>query len=146
MIETDSAPLLRRANELYWRSPDTVDQVAEQVGLTRNALYGAIRPEGTGAECPSCGEDLIFPNRSTRSAGRGLCLGCNQSVALDDLPSLERAAASDAEGDAPRWWRPGGRAEAYSDRVRRWREEASDVPLQRAFMIGAAASGLKRFG
>ncbi len=131
--------LHERANELYWNSPDTVDQVAGQLGMTRNTLYGAVRPLPAGAACPDCGEDLVFPNRTTRAAGRAMCLTCDHTVSLDDL--------SPPTGIGAPVRLPAGGSEIGNsflsgsrERLHRFREDLSAVERERVLMIGTAAA------
>lgn len=138
--------LQERANELYWNSPDTVDQVAEQAGMSRNALYGVVRPLDAGADCAACGEGLVFPNRSTRAAGRALCLACGSTASVDELSGATAAAGAasrhsaheEEETGSARGW--SATAGDYTGRLRRWREDVASVEPQRAVMIGGAAA------
>ncbi len=130
-------PLQERANALYWNSDDTVDGVAEQLGLRRNALYASIRPVAAGAECPDCGEGLVFPNRSSRTAGRAMCLACEHTVDVDE------ALASAAARPRPTLVTDGyeGRDEGYGGggRARQWGGGLAAVEPERVAMIGGAA-------
>ncbi|MDP9348310.1 MAG: hypothetical protein M3P24_04095 [Gemmatimonadota bacterium] len=129
--------LHERANELYWNSPDTVDQVAGQLGMTRNTLYGAVRPLPAGAACPDCGDQLVFPNRTTRAAGRGMCLACDRTVSLDEISSATRA---DAAGTAGGVEIGNGFLSGSRERLHRFREDLSAVERERVLMIGTAAA------
>jgi hypothetical protein len=125
-----------RANELYWNSSDTVDQVAEQIGVSRNALYGVVRPLPAGATCPDCGEGLVFPNRSTRASGRAMCLTCDHTVSLDDLsPPTGIGAPTRIPGEEENGFLSGSR-----ERLHHFREELSSVERERVLMIGTAAA------
>jgi hypothetical protein len=134
--------LQERANELYWNSPDTVDQVAAELGLSRNVLYAAVRPLHAGADCPGCGEGLVFPNRSTRASGRAMCLSCDRTLSLDDLPPSTGTAPGTRTSEEGSGHAPGLRGFVSEPRegLRRWREELSEVEPQRAAMIGGAAA------
>src|SRR5690606_33629189 len=50
MLEADD-----RANELYWGSNRSVNQIAEDLDLSKGALYGMIRPLPAAMGCPACG-------------------------------------------------------------------------------------------
>lgn len=126
--------LNERANALYWNSPDTVDQVSGQLGMTRNALYGAVRPLPAGASCPDCGDELVFPNRSTRASGRAMCLACDHTLALDGLPT-GIGAPTRLPGEEEHGFLSGSR-----ERLHRFREELSAVERERVLMIGTAAA------
>ncbi|HEV2149627.1 MAG TPA: hypothetical protein VGR37_19660 [Longimicrobiaceae bacterium] len=75
-----------RVNHLYWNSAETVEGISEQLGVSRGSLYAAVQPEPAGAECPDCAGELAFPNRTSRTAGRAVCLRCDRTVALEELP------------------------------------------------------------
>ena len=128
--------LHERANHLYWNSPDTVDQIAAELGMSRNALYSAVQPEPVGMDCPGCGEDLVHPNRSSRSAGRAVCLACDRTVAVADLPSPRVRTVPEARSGYL------GRALGYAGNGRRiggLRDGLAAVEPERAAMIGGAA-------
>jgi predicted RNA-binding Zn-ribbon protein involved in translation (DUF1610 family) len=65
-----------RANELYWGSELSVNQIAEELDLSKGTLYGLIRPRPTGLACPSCTEELVFPNRTARDRSLVACTAC----------------------------------------------------------------------
>lgn len=137
MTVTEMADALHeRANHLYWNSPDTVDQIAAELGMSRNALYASVQPEPAGVECPRCGEDLVHPNRSSRSAGRAVCLACDRTVAVGDLPEPRLRAVPEAGSGHL------GRALGYGGNGRRvggLRDGLAAVEPERAAMIGGAA-------
>lgn len=121
-----------RANRMYWNSSDTVERISEQLGMSRNALYASVQPEPAGAECPDCGEELVFPNRTSRTAGRALCLACDRSVSLEDLPAAPAPARPRPRlhEDVP---------EGRGARLAGLRDGLAAVEPQRAAMIGGAA-------
>ena len=45
-----------KANELYWGSDESVNQIAENLDVSKGMLYGMIRPLPTGLTCPACNE------------------------------------------------------------------------------------------
>ena len=55
-----------RANELYWSSDMSVNQIAEELDLSKGMLYGLIRPRPAGLACPECAEELVYPNRTAK--------------------------------------------------------------------------------
>jgi len=65
-----------RANDLYWSSNDSVNQIAEELDLSKGALYSAIMPLATGLECPSCGGEAVVPNRTARDRALLECSAC----------------------------------------------------------------------
>lgn len=133
-----SDPAAARANQLYWTSSDTVDQIADQLDISRNALYAAVSPVDAGLDCPMCSEKLVFVNRSSRAAGRATCEACEAEVQADDLggadskPKPRRNTAGGAG-------RP-GRSDQWSERVDNWKTEFAAVEPERAVLIGGAAA------
>jgi hypothetical protein len=65
-----------QANELYWRSEFSVNQIAEQMDLSKGALYGMIEPLPVGLECSVCGTELVYGTRTAQERGRASCPGC----------------------------------------------------------------------
>jgi hypothetical protein len=85
MDASDSTPALRddareiaddRANELYWGSDMSVNQIAEQLDLSKGALYEMIRPLPAAVSCPDCGAEAVHPNRTALERGLIACLSC----------------------------------------------------------------------
>jgi len=66
----------RRANELYWGSELSVNQIADELDLSKGVLYGLIRPRPSGLACPSCGQELVHPNRTAKERGAVACPAC----------------------------------------------------------------------
>ncbi|HIF20874.1 MAG TPA: hypothetical protein EYQ27_02965 [Gemmatimonadetes bacterium] len=64
------------ANELYWGSDLSVNQIAERLDLSKGALYGMIQPLPTGLGCPACGEEVVSANRTARERGVLSCAPC----------------------------------------------------------------------
>jgi len=65
-----------RANELYWSSESSVNQIAEELQLSKGVLYGLIRPRPAGLACPDCGEEVVFPNRTAKERHEVACPAC----------------------------------------------------------------------
>jgi ribosomal protein S27AE len=90
------------ANRLYWNSADTVDEIAERLGIGRSAIYSAIRPIPADADCPHCGAGLVFANRSARAAGRARCPECGRTHLVGESSHpFDRAALASAEAPPP---------------------------------------------
>ncbi|HEV2736832.1 MAG TPA: hypothetical protein VGV85_18475 [Longimicrobiaceae bacterium] len=132
-----------RANRMYWNSSETVDRIAEQLGMSRNALYASVRPEPAGVECPECDEELVFPNRTSRLAGRALCVSCGTTHAVADLPAVgSRASGAGSTARTPSHTHAGreeGYREAGGALLGGLREGLAAVEPKRAAMIGGAA-------
>ena len=100
MLEADD-----RANELYWSSDRSVNQIAEELDLSKGALYGMIRPLPAAMGCPACGAEVVHPNRTAHERGVVDCPACGWDgtedetvpgyapVAVTDERSLERSRA-----------------------------------------------------
>jgi predicted RNA-binding Zn-ribbon protein involved in translation (DUF1610 family) len=86
-----------RANELYWGSDLSVNQIAETLDLSKGALYEMIRPLAAAVACPDCGTEAVHPNRTAHERGLVVCLSCGwegddeQAVMLPTLPPDESA-------------------------------------------------------
>ncbi|NJD17740.1 MAG: hypothetical protein FIA95_00420 [Gemmatimonadetes bacterium] len=65
-----------KANELYWGSQRSVNQIAEELDLSKGVLYGIIRPRPAGVACPSCGQELVYPNRTAKERRLVACASC----------------------------------------------------------------------
>ena len=94
----------RRANELYWGSDSSVNQIAAELDLSKSALYGIIRPHTTDLGCPLCGAQVVFPNRTARQRDRLTCGSCewqgsHEEAVADDGGTRDRAAGP-PEGSA----------------------------------------------
>lgn len=129
-----------RANRMYWNSSETVDRIAEELGMSRNALYSSVRPEPAGADCPDCGEELVYPNRTSRTAGRAICLACDARFSVAELPAAAGAGAGSGRHAHGAGYE--GRETGYGDargRLGGLREGLAAVEPERAAMIGGAA-------
>lgn len=76
------------ANELYWSSEYSVNQIAEQLDLSKGALYGMIQPRPEGLGCPICGEEVVSANRTARERGVLSCAQCPWKGEADETVSL----------------------------------------------------------
>lgn len=71
-----SAEVESRANELYWQSDESVNQIAEDLSLSKGTLYSIVQPLPAGLACPECGDELLYPNRTARARGMVGCPSC----------------------------------------------------------------------
>ena len=76
------------ANELYWGSERSVNQIAEQLDLSKGALYGLIQPLPGGLGCPICGEEVVSANRTARDRGVVSCAECEWKGDEDETVAL----------------------------------------------------------
>jgi hypothetical protein len=79
MLEADD-----RANELYWGSDRSVNQIAEDLDLSKGALYGMIRPLPAAMGCPACGSEVVHPNRTAKERGVVDCPSCGWDGTEDE--------------------------------------------------------------
>lgn len=81
-----------RANILYWGSDKSVNQIADDLDLSKGALYGMIRPLPAACACPLCAAEVVHSNRTARERGRVDCPACGWDGSEDDTlphePSL----------------------------------------------------------
>lgn len=105
-----------RANELYWSSDMSVNQIADEMDLSKGMLYGLIRPKPAGLGCPECGDELVYANRTAKERGMLACAQCgwegeeddadaqgaDGSVALPGFAEEEGSASPTAAPDADR--------------------------------------------
>jgi hypothetical protein len=66
----------RKANDLYWGSQSSVNQIAEKLDLSKGTLYGLIRPLPSGLTCPACSQESVYPNRTARERALVACPSC----------------------------------------------------------------------
>jgi len=89
-----------RANELYWGSDLSVNQIAEALDLSKGALYEMIRPLPADLACPLCGAEAVHPNRTAHERGLIVCPSCGwegddaQAVSLASAPPSSRRISS----------------------------------------------------
>lgn len=93
-MPTAEERLVAEANRLYWKTDAAVAEIADRLGISRRAVYRVLQPDPAGIACPNCGRQLVFVNRSARSAGELLCVGC---AAQTDIALLRQVNAEAAE-------------------------------------------------
>jgi len=93
----DEQAMTETANELYWHSDRSVNQIAEDLELSKGHLYELVRPKPTGMLCPMCGAEADYPNRTAKERGRVLCSECDFEGSEDELvlPASEHADFGD---------------------------------------------------
>ncbi len=90
-----------RANELYWGSDQSVNQIADDLDLSKGALYGMIRPLPAALGCPLCGAEVVHSNRTAKDRRRVDCPTCSWDGSED------QTVAYDGHGDDPSSGAPG---------------------------------------
>ena len=68
-IKAEDSALVSQANEMYWESTASVNQIAERLDLSKGTLYGMIRPLPAEVSCPGCGAEMAYPNRTCPDCG-----------------------------------------------------------------------------
>lgn len=74
----------KRANQLYWGSELSVNQIADEMDLSKGMLYELIHPEPAGLACPVCAEELVYANRTARERAMLACSNCGWEGDEDD--------------------------------------------------------------
>ncbi len=97
--ESREPTLADLANTSYWDSGASVNDIAAELDLSKGSLYGMIRPHGAGLDCPECGSELEYPNRTARDKRFVTCSGCGLEEEEDVIRELAR---SDAPAVTPR--------------------------------------------
>ena len=91
---------LARAHELYWESDESVNQIAEQLDLSKSSLYNLIAPLSSGLPCPRCSADMEYRNRTARDKGFLTCSACDLEEDAESVKEEWREVSRDAGGDA----------------------------------------------
>ncbi|MGH7467491.1 MAG: hypothetical protein ACRENP_05840 [Longimicrobiales bacterium] len=82
------------ANRLYWNQAASVGEIANQLGISRRALYEVLQPRPAGIACPKCGTDGVFVNRSAQAAGMARCPSCGTEMHVASPEDAEAAPAA----------------------------------------------------
>jgi hypothetical protein len=98
------------ANRLYWETETSVADIAQQLELSRRALYDTVDPLPTSSSCTVCGSPLVFENRSARNAGRETCPVCDSDDVAEAPPPPAVAAPLPPDEDVEHAVRVGGAA------------------------------------
>jgi hypothetical protein len=118
---------IAEANRLYWDSEESVADIADQLDLSRRALYDAVHPVSAGLACSRCGAELEYANRSARRSGHCVCPTCGAE---------EFVSNGDEEVDRPLTVVAGDAREGREDA----RMAIGDPDLRhRAMVLGGAA-------
>lgn len=133
---TTDQPSAERINALYWESDQTVEEISDGLEIGRSTLYAAVRPIPAGATCATCGERMVFTNRTNRSAGTATCRACGEEASVE---ATQRAApAATAGSRAPA--RSNGEDDDGMRGLSRWRRDLSGVEPERYALVGGAAA------
>jgi predicted RNA-binding Zn-ribbon protein involved in translation (DUF1610 family) len=136
-----------RANELYWGSERSVNQIAEELDLSKGAFYAAIRPLAAGFGCPRCGREVAHTNRTRKDRSLVDCPACGWQGAEDDTlqeylipgarrrPSLVLDASSHRSPASTIWSPPTTDDDGPAPRL------ATDASSNRTLVTGAILGG-----
>jgi len=69
--------LAEKANELYWSSGRSVNQLTKELDLSKSVFYGMLRPLSVKSPCPICRTELTFANRTAMEKGLASCSACD---------------------------------------------------------------------
>lgn len=144
MVQTmnESESLAERANELYWSASMTVDDIVEELGISRSALYSSIEPLPPGIVCVDCDERMVFSNRTMRDRGVAVCPDCGRMSSAEEPESDARQDVGD-QGSKEEDRVVQDRVDDLMSGFRGWTEAVRSVPPQRlALVCGGAALGI----
>jgi len=108
----ENATASSEANDLYWGSDLSVNQIADDLDLSKGRLYDMISPLPTGHSCPLCGTEAEYPNRTARDRSRVVCAECGFEGTDSELvhPDTESEDFGDQVAAATELsWRPARR-------------------------------------
>lgn len=94
-MDTHDPELVERANTLYWESDASVNEIADQLDLSKGALYGMVQPLDAGAACPECGGPLEFENRTARDKEIVTCPKCSLEEDFSLVQAVELESVTD---------------------------------------------------
>lgn len=87
------------ANRLYWQTNRSVADIAEELSVSRRALYELITPESAEMQCGSCGGDVVYSNRSAKSSHTGRCNQCGTECdTINDVTDMSETLTPYAAG------------------------------------------------
>lgn len=130
--DTESEQLAAKANRLYWDSDRSVNQIADDLSMSKGSLYEVVEPWPAGVSCPRCGEEMTYPNRTARDRGFLDCPECG----FEEEESEVESAWSERAG------RTGGGAVVVTpEAVREARSEPGRSALTR-IVAGTALLGV----
>ncbi len=137
------------ANRLYWHSDLGVNQIAEEMGISKGALYTQVNPLAAEIQCPRCDTELVYPNRTARDRGFLSCPNCGFEEELSELedqaPPRKRKTPSRAKAGAPRNPEEGDEEETDSAVARTLSRENTRVLVGSGLIALAAGLILTRW-
>lgn len=110
LADSDSPALRKKLNRLYWTSDRSVNQIADDLGVSKGTLYEVLEPAASGLPCPGCGREMVYENRTARDRGGLTCPECGHDADRSDLDgsaTVSAAARHGRSGGVP--YAPGAR-------------------------------------
>jgi predicted RNA-binding Zn-ribbon protein involved in translation (DUF1610 family) len=71
----------------------SVNQIAEEMDLSKGMLYGLIRPRRAGIMCPECADEVVYANRTAKERGMLACPQCGWEGAEDEADTHTAGAS-----------------------------------------------------
>ena len=97
--------VVEKANELYWSSDRSVNQIADDLELSKGTLYDIIEPDPSGLGCPLCGDEVVYSNRTARDREMLDCPTCEWEGSTEEATEHEetafRAPSERTDGEIP---------------------------------------------
>lgn len=97
-IRQPEDPRVAQANSLYWKSDRSVNQITDEMQLSKGMLYSFIHPLPSGIPCPRCSAALEYGNRTARERGLLSCPNCGLESTDDEVHRELNQAAAVAPG------------------------------------------------
>ena len=93
---------VEEANDLYWSSSESVNRIADRLGLSKGSLYAAIKPKPSDSVCPTCSSQLGFANRTALERGTLSCPQCEHqfTVRPDRTQGPQQGPRAGSDDDA----------------------------------------------
>jgi hypothetical protein len=132
------------ANRRYWESEESVNGIAEAMGISKGRLYELLLPFDADLACPSCGGSLGYPHRTARIRGDVECEHCGFEGSREEI---QKAPASGRGGtevgmsgeDRPAGPVTGGSAAPGAGQL--WTPGSGATPVSQSTVAGALLAG-----
>lgn len=133
------------ANRRYWESEESVNGIAEAMGISKGRLYELLLPFDAGLACPSCGGSLGYPHRTAQIRGDVECDHCGFEGSREEIEEAAASGRSGPEGGVAGQDTPaGGVADGPPAPVARdlWTPGSGATPVSQRTVAGALLAGL----
>lgn len=95
----DQHTLAEEVNRRYWDTGQSVNQIADELGISKGMLYELLDVMPAGVRCPRCSNELGYANRTAREKGFVTCVACGFEEELEALVSGAAAVGEPAPPD-----------------------------------------------